>query len=265
MPHEILSIGMTGGEVSTLHQMLIEQGFSCGEDSRSLPPVFGHATDSAVKLFQASHDGPDRTCLVVDGVVGASTWWALWNPSHSAQGQPGQVLSDMPLQAASNPIAASALQSAWVELYKQIYEIPDGSNRSPKIDQYTGMTNKPMSVSGPPWCAYFVSWNFARAPHGSPFGRVGGAQAIAHVCQHSIPNSVIESPFPDESKIKPGDIAVIANGQDHGHVFHVAAVLNGSIWTVEGNCGNAVRSKKRLISTCKYFINFDGYAKSPGW
>lgn len=264
VPHTVLSIGMSGGDVPVLHQILIEQGFSCGEDPNSSPQVFGHSTDSAVKLFQASHDGPDTKCLSVDGVVGPNTWWALENPSGSAQGEPGQVLLDMPSQEPSNPIAAASLQSAWLELHKQVFEIPDGSNRNPEIDLYTGMSGKPLAIPGPAWCAYFVAWNFAKAPHGSPFGRIGGAQSIAHFCQHNIPGSTIEAPFSDASKIKPGDIAVIANGQDHGHAFHVAAVLDGNIWTVEGNSGNAIRSKKRAISTCKYFINFDSYARSLG-
>ena len=263
MAYAILSIGMSGGDVPELHQILVEQGFSCGEDSNSSPQVFGHSTDSAVRLFQASHDGPDGKCLSVDGVVGAATWWSLVNPSGTAQGQPGQVLSDMPSQDPSNAIAAAALQSAWLELHKQVFEIPDGSNRSPEIDLFTGMSGKPLSIAGPPWCAYFVSWNFAKAPHGSPFGRIGGAQAIAHACQNSIPNSVIVAPFSD-GMVRPGDIGIIANGQDHGHAFHVAAVLGGIAWTVEGNSGNAVRSRKRAIDTARYYINFDDCAKSLG-
>ena len=262
MAHTTLSIGMSGGDVPILHQILIEQGFGCGEDPNGIPQVFGVSTDSAVKLFQASHDGPDKRVLVVDGIVGPDTWWALENPSGSAQGQPGQVLPDMPSQEASNPIAAAALQSAWVELHKQVHEIPDGSNRSPEIDLYTGMSGKPPSIPGPAWCAYFASWNFAKAPGGSPFGRIGGAQSIAKHCQVAIPGSVrmIPTAFPAE----PGDLGIIADGQEHGHVVQFAAVFNGTAWTVEGNCGNAVRSKKRPIDTFKYIVNFDDHAKSLG-
>lgn len=268
MPHTILSIGMSGGDVPALQQILIEQGFSCGEDPNSSPQVFGHSTDSAVKLFQASHDGPDKKCLSVDGVVGPHTWWALENPSGSAQGQPGQVLPDMPSQDASNPIAAAALQSAWVELHKQVFEIPDGSNRSPEIDLYTGMSGKPLSVPGPAWCAYFASWNFAKAPGGSPFGRIGGAQTIAKYCLVHIPGSVIVVPPSDGpldhisylGDAKAGDLGVIADGQEHGHVVQFAAVLDDTAWTVEGNCGNAVRSRKREIGSFKYIVNFDRLA-----
>jgi len=74
---------------------------------------------------------------------------------------------------------------------------------------------------------------------------------------------VIAAPFSD-GMVRPGDIGIIANGQDHGHAFHVAAVLGGIAWTVEGNSGNAIRSKKRAIDTAKYYINFDAYARSLG-
>ena len=267
MLHTILSIGMIDSDVSVLHQILIEQGFSCGEDPNSVPQVFGVSTDSAVKLFQASHDGPDKRVLSVDGIVGPDTWWALENPSGSAQGQPGQVLPDMPSQEASNPIAAAALQSAWVELHKQVFEIPDGSNRSPEIDLYTGMSGKPLTVPGPSWCAYFASWNFAKAPGGSPFGRIGGAQTIAKYCGVHIPASVVSGSifvFPSSLSVKPGDLGIIVNGQEHGHVVQFAAVVDDTVWTVEGNCGNAVRSKRRAIATFKYIVNFDAYAKSLG-
>ena len=74
---------------------------------------------------------------------------------------------------------------------------------------------------------------------------------------------MIVAPFSD-GMVRPGDIGIIANGQDHGHAFHVAAVLDGVVWTVEGNSGNAIRSKKRAIDDAKYYINFDAYAKSLG-
>jgi len=262
MAQEVLAIGSSGQDVETLQQILIEQGFECGEDTQSDPRVFGPETESAVKFFQASHDGPDGKCLVVDGVAGPATWWALENPSGSAQGVPSTVLSDMPAQEASNPIAVAALHSAWTELRKNVHEIPDGSNRSPEIDIYTGMVGEPVSAVGPPWCAYFVSFNMKTASGGSPFGKIGGAQTIAHYCQKNIPKSVLVPP--SANLVKPGDIGIIADGQIHGHAVHIAATQDDYVWTVEGNSGNAVRTKKRLIGSFCYFVNFDDYAKSKG-
>lgn len=247
----VLSIGDKGAEVGVLRQNLIEQGFDC--DGNVANDDFGPATESAVKLFQACHIGPDGRNLTVDGIVGSATWWALDHSSGSDQHQP---ITDMPVQTASNPIAAAALASALAELNKDVHEIPDGSNRGPEIDLYTGMAGRPIPPYGPLWCAYFVSWNFAKT-RPSPFGRIGGAQMIALWCQKHIPDSIRNTPI-------CGDIGIIANGQVHGHAVHVQAALNENVWTVEGNSGNAIRAKKRLVTEFKWFVNFDVYAKSNG-
>ena len=282
MSNPVLSIGDKDAEVGVLHQDLIEQGFDCNGDVATHD--FGPVTESVVKLFQACHIGPNGQNLTVDGIVGSATWWALDHPSGSDQHQP---ITDMPVQAASNPIAAAALASALAELNKDVYEILDGSNRGPEIDLYTGMEGRPNPPIGPPWCAYFVSWNFAKASKGSPFGRIGGAQTIALWCLkhilgsvtdvstklHSLPmleTAVLKGIFTgalgDDQPYVPrcGDIGVIANGQVHGHAVHVQAALGETVWTVEGNSGNAVRARKRLVTEFKWFVNFDVYAKSKG-
>jgi hypothetical protein len=254
----VLSIGDRGPDVSRLQQLLIEQGYDCGIDLDG--NIFGPSTESAVKLFQAGHVGPDGKTLTVDGIVGPSTWWALDNPSGSAQ---HQDTGDIPEQEASNPIAAAALASARVELSKGVHEVPDGSNRGPEVDVYTGMEGVPLPTLGPLWCAYFASWNFAKSPGGSPFGRIGGAQSIAHYCLKNIPGSVN-----DQSTHlyvpRCGDLGVIANGQIHGHILQVAACQDGKIWSIEGNSGNAVRMRQRQVEACRWYVNFDACVKAKG-
>ena len=271
MPGPTLRMGDSGADVAKLQQALIEQGYACGNDTDGA--IFGPSTDSAVKLFQAGHVGSDDKPLAVDGIVGPATWWALENPSGSAQHQP---VDNVPVQDASNPIAAAALASAKAEKAKGVHEVPDGSNRGPEVDVYTGMEGVPLSVLGPAWCAYFASWNFARAPGGSPFGRIGGAQSIVQFCLKNIPGSVIDMTVQISAVttmgLSPaclyvprcGDLGVIANGQIHGHVIQVAACQDGTIWSIEGNSGNAVRMRKRLAGVCRWYINFDAYAKSKG-
>jgi len=259
MPNPVLTMGDSGAYVARLQQALIEQGYGCGEDPGT--SIFGPSTDSAVKLFQAGHVGPGRENLAVDGIVGPDTWWALDNPSGSSQEQP---TSSMPEQDASNPIAAAALASAKAELAKGVHEIPDGSNRGPEVDVYTGMVGKPISIPGPAWCAYFASWNFAKAPGGSPFGRIGGAQSIAQFCLKNIPGSVVDMSHQPSHVPECGDLGVIANGQIHGHVVQVAACQDRIIWTVEGNSGNAVRTRQRQVGACRWYVNFDDYARSKG-
>ena len=162
------------------------------------------------------------------------------------------------------------------ELTKGVHEVPDGSNRGPEVDIYTGMEGVPNDILGPAWCAYFASWNFAKAPGGSPFGRIGGAQSIVHYCLKNISGSVIDMSaqaaaviamrLPPSSLYVPrcGDLGVIANGQIHGHAIQVAASQDGTIWSIEGNSGNAVRMRKRLAEACRWYINFDAYARSKG-
>ena len=259
MPNPVLSNGDKGPDVARLQQALIEQGYDCGIDLDG--NIFGPSTGSAVKLFQAGHIGPDGKPLAVDGVVGPNTWWALDNPSGSAQHQP---TGDVPEQEASNSIAAAALASARAELALGVHEIPDGSNRGPSVDIYTGMEGVPIPPLGPAWCAYFASWNFAKAPGGSPFGCIGGAQSIAHYCLKNIPGSVIDMTVQPGYVPRCGDLGVIANDQIHGHAVQVAASQDGIIWSIEGNSGNAVRMRQRQASVCRWYVNFDEYAKSKG-
>ena len=157
---------------------------------------------------------------------------------------------------ASNAISAVALFAAQEELQRGVKEVPDGSNRGERIDIYTGMVGKDPVLKGPAWCAYWVSWCFAQAPGGSPFKRIGGAQAIAfwgdkHGCTTWRPYSC-----------KAGDIFVIANSEVRGHVGIVRAYEAGTIWTIEGNAGNAVRTFKRKLIDCVAIVNFDNWERA---
>jgi hypothetical protein len=269
-------IGAYGDDVAYLHQLLAESGFPCAGDV--VPPFFGRETLEVVRFFQACNVGPDGENLAPDGVVGPRTWWSLEicgsERVHSPHPDgPVGSLPDMPTQEASNPVAAAALASAWGELRLQVREVPNGSNRGPRVDLYTGFSGKPPEVKGPPWCAYFASWNFARAPGGSPFGRLGGALAIVDYCREHFPGSVVDvsdpgACLPGRRLVQAGDLGVVDAGGGHGHVFQVAAVRNGTrdgtVWTVEGNSGNAVRARKRVVSTVRWFVNFDRYARQRG-
>lgn len=64
-----LYTGKSGNEVKIVQNLLIGKGYSCG--SSGADGVFGSATDSAVKKFQADKK------LTADGIVGPATWKAL--------------------------------------------------------------------------------------------------------------------------------------------------------------------------------------------
>jgi hypothetical protein len=277
MSRPTIKFGATGGDVAALHQSLAENGFSCpGVEVFARPPVFGPETLVAVRSFQACNVGPDGEHLAPDGVVGPRTWWSLEDVYfiHDRH-EPGftEALPDMPVQQASNPVASAALLSAWGEQVRRVREVPSGSNRGPRVDLYTGFTDKPLEIKGPPWCAYFASWNFSKAPGGSPFGRLGGALAIVDYCREHFPGSVVDvsdpgACSPGRRLVQVGDLGVVDTGGGHGHAFQVAAVRDGSrdglAWTVEGNSGNAVRTRKRSVSSARWYVNFDRYARERG-
>lgn len=262
MEKPVLKSSSTGDDVGRLHQALTENGYCCGEDAYSVPAIFGPETEAEVRLFQAGHANFTGHPLVVDGVVGPATWWALDHPSGDHQAGL-VVLPDMPSQQATNVVAAAALASAWAELRRGVREQPDGSNRGPRVDLYTGVTGE---GEGPAWCAYFASWNFARAPGGSPFGKVGGAQAIARYCARNVPECVTDTQSCSPEFVpRPGDLGVIDDGGGRGHALHVAAALGDVLWTVEGNSGNAVRTRRRPVKSVRWFLNFDRYAADHGF
>lgn len=72
--------GDKGPYVTELQTDLVKLGYDLGTygpEKNGVDGSFGAKTESAVKAFQTSHDGPDGRALVPDGIVGKNTWWAL--------------------------------------------------------------------------------------------------------------------------------------------------------------------------------------------
>lgn len=74
-PRPTLRRGDTGAYVVELQTDLIELGYDVGKTGAD--GIFGRKTQKAVKKFQKKHTDKDGQKLVVDGVVGERTWWAL--------------------------------------------------------------------------------------------------------------------------------------------------------------------------------------------
>jgi hypothetical protein len=222
----LLRVGDEGPLAGEVHQALLEAGYQV--DAGELAAgKYGPSSYDAVRAFQASHLGPDRHPLTEDGIVGPATLFALRHPSL----EPGQAYTVPGWRYDLSAVREQVRRVVEVAVRELgVHEQPDGSNRGPRVDQYTAPT------LGVPWCAGFVSWCFARGEGGSPFGRILSTWGLydwakARGCVLG------EAALP-----QPGDVFVILRGDRHGHTGLVVHVLDdGRLATCEGNASNAVR------------------------
>jgi len=138
---------------------------------------------------------------------------------------------------------AKALGAAQGEIGQA--EQPPGSNDSPRIAVYRSAVRG--AVAGEPWCAYFVSWAAAQA--GAPLGDNGeGLGAVAQITDWARRTGKL---LPAGTTPRPGDLILF--GTHHvGIVESVAA--DGTINTVEGNTGDAVRRRQRAPGEATGFV-----------
>ena len=227
----ILRKGSTGA--GFVQQALLEAGYSI-EAGELTSGTFGDSTYIAVRDFQAHHVDRTGHALVEDGIVGDETLYALMHPQGPAADvyrAPSWYFDRNQVREAVAPVLDAAVAQIGV------HEEPDGSNRGPVVDQFTGFTG---DGDGPPWCLYFVSWCFARAAGGAPFGTIGSAWGMFNWGQKQ-GRILSSSDYP-----QPGDVGLILRNDEHGHGFLLAADLGDGRWcTVEGNASNAVRGLVR--------------------
>lgn len=67
-----IGIGSWGKDVESAQQMLNTFGYNLEANS-----IFGTETRDAVKDFQETHIDESGAPLIVDGIIGPKTWWAL--------------------------------------------------------------------------------------------------------------------------------------------------------------------------------------------
>src|SRR5262245_32730441 len=103
---------------------------------------FGQLTASAVKLFQARSLDSDGKPLSVDGAVGPATWSALFGSEPvtpaSSPGPPNELLRRV-------------IEVAGREEQQHVREVPLGSNRGPRVDQYLRAAGIDPTTGSYPW------------------------------------------------------------------------------------------------------------------
>ena len=226
--------------VVELQKLLSSNGYFADR----LPPhgIFEDVTHENVVLFQQQHIDKDGVTLEADGVVGKNTWWALKNPSGEAQRNHFHATIPDGLTDRRRQL----LELIYEEHAKPVFEVPDGSNRSPQIDDYWGSTG----VIGAAWCCAFVSWALFELLGGYPINGTHhlGVQRMWREARQ------LDLGTADP---KPGDVFIQIKESGKGHTgFVVGVSLDGQhIYTGEGNCGNRLKIGRRSMDSIHHYID----------
>ena len=215
-----LKFGSRVAEVVALQIRLNDRG--CGPLAAT--GRFDAETKRAVKRFQARFPDVTGQPLLVDGIVGPITWEALF----------GAALTPTPPPPS---LATAALSVAVSEIGTM--EVPPGSNRGPRIDQYLLSVGLD-PVGQHPWCAAFVFFCFAQAAAhaGVPNPVIRTGSVLTHWRRASelhVPRIETALAQGSPALVQPGFVFIMEFGSGAGHTGFVERVDGGRLVTIEGN------------------------------
>ena len=192
---------------------------------------FGALTAAAVKLFQARSLDADGRPLSVDGAVGRATWSALFGDAAVTPPTPSAPPSDL---------LRKVVEIATGEEQQHVREVPLGSNRGPRVDQYLRAAGIDPTTGSFPWCAGFIVWCFDNAARGlgvaSPVPRTAGVHDMWQKAGRAGFRRIAQdTAVSDPSQVQPGHVFFIDTGEGHGHVGLVVGRNGGDLLTIEGN------------------------------
>jgi hypothetical protein len=224
-----------------------------------LDGIFGLATEKAVKDFQLKFSDHNGTPLKVDGKLGPLTWMQLFGNNSVPIFKEPDI---------SQPLLFEALRIATSEV--GILEIPLGSNRGPRVDEYIRSVGLEPNLGSFPWCAAFIYWCFNEAAMNT--NQKNPLVKTAGVLDHwkkarSRKLKVITSleAKNNPSIVKPGHIFIISRGSAFGHTGLVKEVIGGKLVTIEGNTniggeregiGVFLHNQRSIFSIDKGFIDY---------
>lgn len=254
-PGRLIKAGSTGDPVNTVQRRLVERGCGPLEETGD----FDAATTRAVKLFQARFPDVDGRPLKVDGVVGPITWAALF----------GREIARGPDTAVA-PLLRAALRVANGEI--GVMEVPPGSNRGPKVDEYLRAVRLEPTAGSFPWCAAFLYWCFDRAAEGlarpNPLVRTAGVLDHWRKAQTlGVQRVLTADAAADPERVQPGQIFILATGGVTGHTGLVEEVANGRLTTIEGNTNDGGtregigvfrRRERKILEINRGFLDYAG-------
>jgi CHAP domain/Putative peptidoglycan binding domain len=251
-PGSVISAGSTDSvSVRAIQKRLNKIG--CGPVL--VDAIFGAETSEAVELFQARRADHRGVPLVVDGIVGAMTWAALFGGARTL-GTPNTKLRAAVLKFADSEVGTM--------------EKPAGSNRGPKVDEYLRSVGLNPAAGSFPWCAAFVYWCFQQAAKElkvtNPAVRTAGVLDLWNRAGNAgVQRIAASEAIAKPSLVKPGLVFVLSTGAGNGHTGFVESVDGVVLTTIEGNTnlggsregvGVFRRTGRKLSAINRGFINY---------
>lgn len=262
--------GMKGKDIKGVQTILLEQGFFEGTPLGN----FKKLTRAAVKYFQGTHIGEDGEFLLPDAEVGPKTWWALYNPTGTAQQSGIEEPEIVDILVPGENLPSTLLRLDMVRFMyalhkKGVREEPDGSNYG---DGVTPIVNACGYKYGIAWCMAQASYGFQQALNKKPLGAM-------HVGTATFWNEAVKAGVAHPKKrytACPGDIAIYNYGRGlysngrlsgSGHATVVVRVdVDGKRHNaIEGNAGNRCKHSIRNESerTLIGYVNLFGDDAAP--
>ena len=153
------------------------------------------------------------------------------------------VVAPAQAQQTGQTTARKIVAIAQQELALGVHEVPMGSNKGERIKMYGLATQAPLRYYPAAWCAYFASWVTQQA--GAPIGWNGLGDGLVSRLRDWGHKTGIWQTVP-----QPGDLIAFPE-----HIGIVETIQpNGLVTTIEGNTGDAVRRRLRLVKSATGFI-----------
>jgi cell wall-associated NlpC family hydrolase len=198
---------------------------------------FGPSTEAAVKLFQARALDANGDLLLIDGVVGPTTWAALFGEKIEKVKSAGGALLEAVVAKAKSQVG--------------VLESPLGSNRGPEVDEYLRRAGLNPKAGSYAWCAAFVYWCFDEAA--KDVGKPNPAPKTAGVLEMwrragaaSLRRYTPAQAKADPALVKPGQLFFLDTGSGTGHVGLIIGVEGMALTTVEGNTTEITGSREGI-------------------
>src|SRR6266536_2306058 len=221
----LLKLGVKGPEVLQLTTDLVQLGLLTRPTQN-----FNAQVQTAVTKFQAQNLDPQGNPLVIDGIVGPLTRFALDVVLGRRSAPPLKPTPTLPLPTAEGSKSGNAaLLVAIAEMNRGAGEQGD-DNLGPDVHKYLNG----LAPDGSSWCAGFVSFCFANSGIDMPFKYSVGAQNILGQFKKKRWIYAASIAHPPE----PGDIIVFTRATKAepwlGHIGLEHGYADGIVTTIEG-------------------------------